>query len=958
MTTDDETDETDDEIGGDEDSMRFGQLMLDIAEAEAQDFEHHRVLTAVRQKLLGVGSPLHIHGRYRVDRRLGSGGMGDVYLCHDESLNRQVAVKFVRGLGSSHDQTRLRREAETLGPLSHSNIVMVHDVGEHEGRTFLAMEYVEGQTLAQWLETRRRRWREVLDTFIKAGRGLAAAHRAGVVHRDFKPANVLIRRDGEVKVADFGLALVEGRLDPRGDEMLSTVSASPGSRSSVASAAGTYRYMPLEQLEGLSVDARSDQFSFCLALYEVLWGEPPFADADLDARRKALSHDEPKVPSRGHWLWRVIRRGLARNPDERWPSMDALLDTLERVLRRRRRIAGSSVVLVMGFGLGIAVVEARDVCKATDQELAGVWDDHRRDELEQHFATLQAGHVVDSSERVLAGLDEWATAWLAERDQVCRAQDARTEDRSALIRRDECLDRQREHVERLVGMLVQADAALLAEAVVVVDALPEPSSCIDEPAVQLELVPPALAGRVAEVREAIERARTHRLLGRLEQAHDMAEAANAAALALDYGPVQAEARAELAKAEDEAGLAQQSADSYDQAIELADIHHHDRLVAQLRIERAELSLFHLRDLEHGKDELRRAETAYARAGGTDAWARARLNFGQGRLAELSPDHAEAQTKYREAVALARESDNGDLPDYLGALARVVDSKDEALTLRREAVEFAQRHWGPRHPRTAKTLFELGRALLEVDRGGEQELEAAVEIWTEVHQRAHPSLAKAHFLLGRAALKRDALDDAEAHARLMAAIQEQVPPKRDSDRGEPEQLLATIESLRGNHEAALTYARAAHAFFVLEGPGDPSAWSMRLLIVDELLALGRLDEVEAELGYMPAIEPADPNRAVAVHVQRAELAVRRGQLEEADRELSLVAALEVDDLGSYEFRNELLRALVDLRLGRLEPGQVERMRSARERSQFTDDQLSAWFEELALMPSERGRLALD
>jgi serine/threonine protein kinase/tetratricopeptide (TPR) repeat protein len=812
MATDDETD---DGIGGDEDSMIVGQIMLEIAEAEAQDFEHRRVLTVVRNELLGIGSPLHIHDRYRVIRRLGGGGMGEVYLCEDEQLHRRVAVKFVRGSGNSHDQARLRREAQTLAPLAHPNLVVVFDVGEHDGRTFLAMEYIEGQTLAQWLDDPRP-WREVLARFVAAGRGLAAAHRAGTVHRDFKPANVLLGQDGTVKVADFGLALVEG--DAHGEDGLSTSSDLLGSRSSVRSAAGTARYMSLEQLEGLGVDARSDQFGFCLALYEGLWGQAPFTDTDRIARREALSRGEPRVPPRSHGLWRVIRRGLAREPDERWPSMDLLLDALERVPRRRRQTARFSATVVLGLGLGLVAMESREDCQGVEQ--LDVWSD-RRSELERQFETLKAGHVVGSSELVLTGLDRWVAAWRIEREGVCRARHARTEDRSALSLRDECLDHQREHVDRLVGTLLEADVEMLAEAVILVDELPRPESCGD---------------------------------GRLEG----------------------------------------------------------------------ITVLH-----------------------------ARLNFELGRIAELLQDHENAEARYGAAVALARDAKTTALPAYLDALARVVSvsSKDKALELRREAAKFAETRWGRLHPRTAYPMFELGRALVETG-NGEQELETAVVIWMDPHTQPHPNLAKAHGLRARAALERHEFDIAEALAWDMVEAQKGLP-ERHPDRGEPERIFAKVDSVRGDHETALAHARVALEYFELASMDDPGAWDMRELIVDELLALGWLDEAEQQLVRHMLARPSDANTKI-IHLQWAELAVCRHLYDDADEHLRALATGGLD-LGKKLYVYELLRALVDLRRGGVDSTQLEQLGIALEKVSFTFPQLSEWFDQLEMTPDERTRL---
>src|SRR5690606_33697183 len=255
---------------------------------------------------------------------------------------RKIAVKRVRPASASErDQERLRREARALARLSHPNVVQVYEVDEHEGRTFVAMEYVDGQTLGQWLAERPRPWRAVLQIFLAAGRGLVAAHEAGLVHRDFKPDNVLLGRDGSVRVADFGLALA-GEEHPAG-ELASAGSMRHDTRMSVTGAIiGTIRYMPLEQLCAQEVDARSDQFSFCVALYEALWRQPPFSVTSSLARLTELQSAEPGPPPRARSgsrppaaLWRIVRRGLRRDPAARWPSMQSLLEALESVTRRR-----------------------------------------------------------------------------------------------------------------------------------------------------------------------------------------------------------------------------------------------------------------------------------------------------------------------------------------------------------------------------------------------------------------------------------------------------------------------------------------------------------------------------------------------------------------------------------------------------------------------------------------------
>ncbi|MCA9708302.1 MAG: serine/threonine protein kinase [Myxococcales bacterium] len=302
----------------------------------------------VEQRLLGrTLTPVRV-GRFVVLRRVGHGGMGVVYAAHDPELDRKVAVKLVDdgggdGSGPTEAHRELLREARAAAALTHPNVVTVYEVGLEGDAVFLAMEYVDGPTLRRWLEPPGdRRWREVVGMFVAAGRGLAAAHRAGLVHRDFKPDNVLIGADGRPRVADFGLA----RPAPR-DRTEPGDGSEPAGEGTFTSVAGTPRYMAPEQHDGQGIGPASDQFAFCVALYEGLYGQPPFPISSVVDRLDALERPLPAPPSRGvpRSLWRVLRRGLAQEPAQRWPGMAELLEALEAVGRRRRRLATAAVVV-------------------------------------------------------------------------------------------------------------------------------------------------------------------------------------------------------------------------------------------------------------------------------------------------------------------------------------------------------------------------------------------------------------------------------------------------------------------------------------------------------------------------------------------------------------------------------------------------------------------------------------
>lgn len=308
----------------------------------------------LRLALPGDGARM---GRFVLLDQVGEGAMGLVYSAYDELLDRKVAIKLIRETDNAEDRLRIRREAQAMARLSHPHVAQIYEAGEVGERLYMAMEFVPGDDLNDWQSAERRPWRDVLAMYTQVGQGLAAAHAAGILHRDFKPHNVLIGADGRPRVIDFGLARAPGvgerspvdrDEDVRLDEPLTRV----------GTVMGTPAYMALEQFQGRPLDARADQFAFCVALYEALYGQSPYPRSELGALLAALqTHRVAPPPDVGAppWLFDALRRGLHPDPEARWPSLDDLLEELGRD-RELDPATGRNQRLLFVGGVGLMVV--------------------------------------------------------------------------------------------------------------------------------------------------------------------------------------------------------------------------------------------------------------------------------------------------------------------------------------------------------------------------------------------------------------------------------------------------------------------------------------------------------------------------------------------------------------------------------------------------------------------------
>ncbi len=452
-------------------------------------------------------------GRYVIGESIGVGGMGRVYRAHDPDLDRDVALKLVRHHGPTLDLDRMRREAMAMAQLSHPNVLPVYDVDQWQGRPFLVMELVDGRTLRQWAKDEERPWNAIVPLFLAAGRGLAAAHDAGLVHRDFKPANVLLGEDGRVRVMDFGLAR------PHGEQDLPSDVSYPVMRGHDLTAAdtvvGTPAYMAPEQLCAEPVGPAADQYAFCVSLWEVSLGQRPFSALDgIDGSRDALAERTrtPPEPANAPWppaAWAVIRRGLSPRIEDRFESMQQLLTALEHTVdppsRRRRWLVGGGVATAcVGMALAATSIFEHTVpCPSPEQLRVGLWDSAERARTREALLTTDAPHAAVTWEHLAPVLDDYAHRWSESRHAACLA--IGDDEGASIDARIRCLDGRRRALAAFRGSMQQADASVLNQAIDHATELPDLATCEDEERLTrlAPPPPPSIAAAVASAYEQL-----------------------------------------------------------------------------------------------------------------------------------------------------------------------------------------------------------------------------------------------------------------------------------------------------------------------------------------------------------------------------------------------------------------------------------------------------------------------
>ncbi len=745
-------------------------------------------------------------GRFIVLGELGRGGMGIVLHAYDPKLEREVALKLVRTDALDEAaQARLVAEARAMAQLAHPNVVVVHDVEtlsapEVGSVVALIMEYVPGQTLATWVKAHRRTWQQVVDVYVAAGRGLAAAHARQMLHRDFKPANVLLDAASDdrsapsrVKVTDFGLAKQQaGPLSAASNASLvdsdtalldgssAEHSIDPLTRAGVL--LGTPRYMAPEQHRGASLDAAADQYAFCVALWESLCGKPPFAGRSMVHAKEGGPPPWPSEASAPTRVRKVVARGMAPNPRDRWPSMDALLVALQ-ARPHRRWIAVAGVGVVAGVA-AFAWLREDQRCTGARDRLAGAWDDAQREAVQSAMLGTDLPFAPRSLERVATQLDAYADTWAVMHEEACVATTIRGEQSAAVLDlRMACLDRARVALAATTDVLAHADAAVVAKSHELLAELPTLDACarIDELVHdQVEPPPPGEAEAVARVQPIVSRARSLIATGRFTDAEAALEQAQTLVATLSYGPAHTEVTALRGNLRAAQALTEEAVLAYREALGAAVVH---RQWALAREASTELMLLLGHRLGRAEQALEHRSIAEALAEG-DPYARAEVHQSVALTLETAGNYAEAEAEQRKALALTESLAGPDAWETMlrkTNLAYVLTSAgrfDESQKLYEEALAVGVPELGESHPSIGNIHDNYGTALAF---GGKYEASAAehhraYEVGVATYGPDHPRTVGALANEGAALLWAGKLREAEAPLAGALELWERTKPE--------------------------------------------------------------------------------------------------------------------------------------------------------------------------------------
>jgi serine/threonine protein kinase/tetratricopeptide (TPR) repeat protein len=750
-------------------------------------------------------------GRYVVLGLVGRGGMGEVYAAYDPELDRKVAVKLLRikpgaGVSMAEGRQRTLREAQAIARLSHANVVVVYDVGTFKDQVFIAMEFVDGNTVTYWVQAETRTWQEILKVFIAAGRGLIAAHEKGLVHRDFKPDNVMVGRDGQVRVMDFGLARqmnekgerhpspAEGvgltstqklplgipdrpaQSPPEGTDLGSTlvlakqtgtgvpleITTGSGDRfgdqlTRTGAMMGTPAYMAPEQFLGTVTDARTDQFSFCVALYEALYGERPFGGNTMFALTSNVVQGKVREPPTNSnvplWLRKVLLRGLRPTAADRFPSMVELIQALEKnpvVQRRNLALVATGAMLAVGLGFGVrqGLADHRSLCNGGPARLMGVWEVEaapgepipaRQSQVKASFLRTGKSYASDVFTTVSRSLTSYAKSWVTMYREACEATGLRGEQSAEVLDlRMSCLQERLGGLRALTNVFSDANGEVVENAVSAVNSLGSLDRCADVPLLRAVVRPPEdpnTRALVADLRHQLADLRARFNAGRWKEAMKSAPRLVAEARAVGYQPLVAETLALHGTILFKSNDTKAAEAALTEAFWAADASRHDEVRAEVATNLVYVVGYQAGNFASAQRWSTIAEAVLQRLGGHELLQSWLLN-NLGCVYDLRGDRQAQLRAHEKALALKEKALGRDHPDVAVSEGNVsialagLGRNQEALTHVDRSILVLETGLGSGHPDLAVQLSNRGEILNNLGRYREarQSFERARVIW--------------------------------------------------------------------------------------------------------------------------------------------------------------------------------------------------------------------------------------
>lgn len=784
-------------------------------------------------------------GRYVIVDRVGAGGMGVVYSAYDPELDRRVAIKLLKSTSNDIElRARLQREARSMARLTDKNVVAVYDAGEHDGQVFIAMEFVRGQTLHAWIDAGPRPWTETVSLFAQAGRGLAAAHAAGIVHRDFKPDNVLIDEHQRAKVTDFGLA--RANAHPSEDPSHGAEGVPSAKTSALVTEhgalLGTPSYMSPEQFRGREVDARSDQFSFCVALWEGLYGDRPFEGDNVvdlainvlagNVRNTARPPTGVPSPSRGGsapaWLTRVLRRGLSAEASARYPTMHDLLAELGRDPVRARRwwtagITAAVVASASAAAVHVHRIRAVAACRGDAHEQLAAYDLIEKDKIATALRSTGSPFGEQTWTHLGIRLDAYATSWRETAGQTCvDTRVDKTRDAASYEGTLDCLEEARDSFLAFIEVLETADKEVVREALTIAWRLPEPSQCAEAALMSRRRLPPSdLVGRaeLAAVRRGLADARAEHAAGRYGSAVEQLEMRLEEAKALGWTPLHVDILIELGFVQMLRSAHEPAAVSLEAAFLEAARDGWDDLAADAAINLVNLEAKQYRTEQAGT-WLRLAETMIVRNDDENPLRQTR--FLNARAGLLLRDGAPLRAL--EDARLGRQlleemfgSDHVRVASALGNEAQLLETLQDTsagLEAARRALEIQEAAFGSEHPAIAGTLGRLGRLLSQKGDFVEAELALgqALEMQERTYGADHLSVAASLNDMGNLYGRQGKLELARGEHERALAIRRRLLGDDNPQLAASWHNLAVLDELRQDFDRALSGYERAHELY--------------------------------------------------------------------------------------------------------------------------------------------------